>query len=102
MKPLKGKKNISKLFTNEAKKFSSLGLSVRYLASDENTLLVTAPIKKWKRAVDRNTIKRVLRKAAKQWSPPITANYAFIWNGDYIPTIEQVLNGLRKGKIFKS
>lgn len=62
-KALKGDKIIENLFKNGK---SKIPVKAVYLPSDETKLLVSAPIKKFERAVDRNAIKRLLRAAMQK------------------------------------
>jgi len=98
MKTLKGKSNISSIFSN-ATKIASSPLNVRFIESDEDALLVSAPIKKWKNATDRNRIKRVMKDAMSKWEKPLIGHWALIWYGKNIPSSDDVLKLLNKIKL---
>jgi len=62
---LSGKKNIEELFT-KGSSFRLKGFAVKYLIRKEesaNKILVSVPKKNFKRAVDRNLLKRRIREA---------------------------------------
>ena len=61
---LKNKKNINKLFT-DGEKTIKFPLMVLTLDSDFKGFLVTVSTKKFKRAVDRNKVKRIIRESLK-------------------------------------
>lgn len=63
MEKLKNKKLIDKLFIKGAKSISIDGLRMVYYKSDISGVMVTASKSNFKRAVDRNLIKRHLRNS---------------------------------------
>lgn len=78
---LKGK-NIESLFNN-GKWQNSKNIKAVWSKSNDPKYLVSAPIKKFKKAVDRNKIKRHLRKAIQEIGLP-NIHIAFIYSNDTI------------------
>ena len=72
---LTGKKKIEELFKNGSSIFLHPFLSKYHLREqDVNRLLITVPKKKFKRAVDRNLIKRRIREAYRLNKSLLTEN----------------------------
>lgn len=96
-KALKGDKIIENLFKNGKSK-TIFPVKAVYLPSNETKLLVSAPIKKFERAVDRNTIKRMLKAAMQKEEKNLTKNYtiAFIYLGTTILEAEKIENAVAK------
>ena len=63
MKPLKDKKIIDRLFI-EGKKIYTPSINVRFLIC-ESQVLISVPTRIFKRAVDRNKVKRLIRESLK-------------------------------------
>ena len=59
---LKNKRDIDKLFESKKTKIIySEGFCIKYIDSDETRTLITIPKKKFKKAVDRNRLKRQVK-----------------------------------------
>lgn len=83
---LKNKKAISNLF-DKGKYLSSGNVLVKYLNSEPG-FLFTVSSKKFKRAVDRNRIKRLLRESVKGIEPNKTI--ALIYTGNELPNFSDI------------
>jgi ribonuclease P protein component len=79
---LKNKKDIDKLFTN-GKGTVVNGVMVKMVEGTSGFLFAVSS-KKFKRAVDRNRIKRLMREEVKGITP--TNSVALIYVGDKVPT----------------
>lgn len=90
MKNLKNKKVISNLF-KYGKYISSGDVLVKYLNSEPG-FLYTVSSKKFKRAVDRNRIKRILRESTKGITPNKTI--ALIYTGNELPKFLDIKNSV--------
>jgi ribonuclease P protein component len=64
MKSLKRKSEIERLFSKEATKINTLSIRAR-VVSGEGEILISVPSKTFKRAVDRNRLKRLIRESLK-------------------------------------
>lgn len=80
---LKNKKVISELF-DKGKYLSSGNVLVKYLDSEPG-FLFTASSKKFKKAVDRNRVKRILRESVKNIVP--NKSIAIIYIGNNLPSL---------------
>lgn len=89
---LKNKIVINELF--EKGKYLSNGvIMIKFLESDSNGFLFAVSSKKFKRAVDRNRIKRLMKESARK----INVNnkrIAFVYIGEVLPTYEIVNNSI--------
>lgn len=91
---LKNKKDIDNLFS-VGKYTSDKFITIKWLDSTETKFLFAVSSKKFKRAVDRNRIKRLLREATSK----LVINgktIAFIFRGDNVPTLSEVSNSINK------
>jgi len=61
---------------------------IKYSDSDSLKYLVTAPIKTWKRAVDRNRIKRLMRESIRGIEIP--KNIAFVYIDKEIRSLVEI------------
>lgn len=75
---------IEKLFT-EGKRVMNKNLMVRIMGGD-NAYMVTVSSKNFKRAVDRNRIKRLLREVIR--GSEIKGTFALIYVGKGLPNLE--------------
>lgn len=91
MKNLKNKKVISNLF-KEGKYISSDDVLVKYL-NTEPGFLYTVSSKKFKRAVDRNRIKRILRESTNGITP--NKSIAIIYIGEGLPNLEKTKSTIK-------
>lgn len=90
---LKNKKEIIRLFES-GKSFSSKLVYARVLDSDSTKFVFTVSTKRFKRAVDRNRIKRLMREAVKDLN--INNKYvAFVYVGKELPTYTEVENSIK-------
>ena len=94
---LKSKKLIGKLF-EEGKSIKKYPFRLVYLIQDKNSLLknqasFSVPKRNFKKAVDRNRIKRLMKESARK----INVNnkrIAFVYIGEGLPTYEIVNNSI--------
>jgi ribonuclease P protein component len=91
---LKSKKDISKLF-DSGKSYSSNLIFAKVLESNESKFIFTVSKKKFKRAVDRNRIKRLMREVVAK-SEINNKNIAFIFTGVELPTYTEVELSINK------
>ena len=88
MNILKNKIVINELF--EKGKYLSNGIvMIKFLESDSTDFLFAVSSKKFKRAVDRNRIKRLMKESVRK----ITVNnkrIAFVYTGEDVPTFETI------------
>jgi ribonuclease P protein component len=80
---LKQNKDIDRLFTMEAKNKVVDNVLIKIVTDGTPGYLFTVSSKKFKRAVDRNRIKRMMREELKGIVP--TNSVALIYIGDKIP-----------------
>jgi ribonuclease P protein component len=64
MKSLKNKSKIEELFSSSAKKVNTPSVRARFIKGD-GEVLISVPSKIFKRAVDRNRLKRLMRESLK-------------------------------------
>ena len=81
---VKNKVVIEKLFT-EGKRYVTKNLMLR-MVEGENAYMVTVSSKNFKRAVDRNRIKRLLREVIK--GSEIKGTFVLIYLGKELPNLE--------------
>lgn len=92
---VKNKVVIEKLFT-KGKRVVTKNLMLRIVEGD-NAYMVTVSSKTFKRAVDRNRIKRLMREVIK--GSGIKGTFALIYLGEEVPTLETLkteFNELKK------
>ena len=85
---LKNKIVINELF-EKGKYLSNGSVMIKFLESDSNGFLFAVSSKKFKRAVDRNRIKRLMKESARK----INVNnkrIAFVYIGEGVPTFETI------------
>lgn len=86
MKRLKNKKVIKEIF--EAGKTISGGIIIAKNLNVNEGNLFTVSSKKYKRSVDRNRIKRLMRESARKYD--VNTSYAFIYVAGEIKTQKEV------------
>jgi ribonuclease P protein component len=89
---LKNKIVINELF-EKGKYLSNGSVMIKFLESDSNGFLFAVSSKKFKRAVDRNRIKRLMKESARK----INVNnkrIAFVYIGEGLPTFEIINNSI--------
>ena len=89
---LKNKIVINELF-EKGKYLSNGSVMIKFLESDSNGFLFDVSSKKFKRAVDRNRIKRLMKESARK----INVNnkrIAFVYIGEGLPTFEKINNSI--------
>lgn len=92
---LKSEKLISKLFES-GKSYSSNLIFAKILDSNSDSKFVfTVSKRKFKRAVDRNRIKRLMREVVTK-KEINNKNIAFIFTGKELPTYKEVESSINK------
>lgn len=94
MKSLKDKSKIDELFSSEAKRIGTPTIASRFVKGD-GEVLITVPIKNFKRAVDRNRLKRLIRETLRNREMK-GMNGAFIYVGKDIADIGTIERDVRK------
>lgn len=92
MNILKNKIAINSLF-EKGKSFSNGIILAKVLESESTGFLFAVSSKKFKRAVDRNRIKRLMKESVRK----ITVNnkrIAFVYIGEGVPTFEIINNSI--------
>jgi len=89
---LKNKIAINELF--EKGKYLSNGVvMIKFLESDSTGFLFAVSSKKFKRAVDRNRIKRLMKESARKINLD-NKRIAFVYIGEGLPTFEIINNSV--------
>ena len=88
------KEEIDALFRTGKRLYSPL-IKVVYLPSKEREIIISAPIRVFKRAVDRNRIKRQIRESIKDLK---IGNFhiAIIYNGTKLEKSEDIKSDIEK------
>ncbi len=86
---LKGKKEIDILFETGIPVSSEL-VFAKVLNSDSTKFLFAVSSKKFKRAVDRNRIKRLMREVSRKLVSVGNIKIAFIYTGTTLPTYSEI------------
>jgi len=89
------KAEIDKLFKTGKKSYGKILKIVSTPGTGE--VIISAPIKTFKRAVDRNRVKRLLREAIREVDFS-KVNAFVIYNTAEIKTLEEIKNDLKKIK----
>jgi ribonuclease P protein component len=97
MKSLKDKNIISNLFISGRKIYTTT-INAKFLPGDPE-VMVSVPIRLFKRAVDRNMIKRMIREAARTKVNP-GFSIALVYNSDKIEDFKTIESDVTK--IFNS
>ena len=90
---LKNKTEINKLFES-GKSYSSRLVFAKVLDSTDSKFVFTVSKKKFKRAVDRNRIKRLMREVVVK-EKINGKNIAFVFIGKELPTYNEVENSIK-------
>lgn len=94
MNILKNKLVINELF--EKGKYLSNGIvMIKFLESESNGFLFAVSSKKFKRAVDRNRIKRLMKESVRNLNIN-NKNIAFVYIGESVPTLVDVNESMTK------
>lgn len=92
MEILKNKIVINELF--EKGKYLSNGVvMIKFLESESTSFLFAVSSKKFKRAVDRNRIKRLMKECVRKLTIN-NKNIAFVYIGEGVPTFEVINNSI--------
>lgn len=95
MKSLKNKSKIEELFTSSCvKKAYSTSVRARFVKGD-GEVLISVPSKIFKRAVDRNRIKRLIRESIKD-KKVANQNIALIYNLSEISDFSTIKKDINK------
>ena len=90
---LKSKKEIDELFES-GKSYSSRLVFAKVLDSTDSKFIFTVSKKKFKRAVDRNRIKRLMREVVRK-EKVNDKNIAFVFIGKELPTYNEVEKSIK-------
>ena len=94
MKSLKNKSKIDELFSTNSRKVYTPTVRARFISGDSE-VLITAPTKLFKRAVDRNRIKRLMKESIR--TKMIEGfTIAFIYNSDKIEDFKTIDRDIKK------
>ncbi len=93
MKTLKDKKVIDRIF-REGKKIQISSVYAKFIEGNSE-VLISVPIKKFKRAVDRNKIKRMLRELVRTKTNK-NISIALVYNSDKLEDFNKVRNDVDK------
>lgn len=91
---LKNKSEIDALFSG-GKSISDNVISIKYIDSSDCRFMFAVSSKKFRKAVDRNKIKRLMRESASKLSKK-NKYIAFIYKGEGIPDYETINNSINK------
>lgn len=94
MNILKNKIIINELF-DKGKYLSDGTVMVKFLDSESTGFLFAVSSKKFKRAVDRNRIKRLMKESVRK-SKIDNKNIAFVYVGEGIPTYTNIDKSISK------
>lgn len=70
-------------------------IMIKWVESDETKFLFAVSSKKFKRAVDRNRVKRLMREVSSKLSIK-GKTIAFILRGETVPTFIEISNSISK------
>ena len=91
---LKNKIVINELF-EKGKYLSNGSVMIKFLESDSNGFLFAVSSKKFKRAVDRNKIKRYMRESVRGLIAP-KKNIAIVYIGVGVPELSDIKESITK------
>lgn len=94
MKSLKNKKVIDSLFTDKASRSNTSMIRSRFIKG-ESEVMISVPKKIFKKAVDRNRIKRMMRESIRT-KKNLGFTIAFIYNSENIESFEKIDNDIKK------
>ena len=89
MKIVKDRNTIQSLF-NQGKPFKSGSILALWIESEEDAILFTAPIKKFKKAVSRNRIKRLMREAWRKNETQLNKSIALVYTSNEILSYDEI------------
>ena len=92
---IRNKKDIEVLFGNGVKSSSDGIIMFKFSESNSTKFLFAVSSKKFKRAVDRNKIKRLMKESVRDKNI-INKNVAMIYIGSGIPTLEIIKNSVKQ------
>ncbi len=98
---LKSKKELDEIF-KKSQSFSHFPVRVVFILKEENTdtkVAFSVPKKKFKKAVDRNRIKRLLREAYRLQQKELKTEglrMMWIYTGEKLPEYEEVFSSIKK------
>ncbi len=85
---IKNKSDIDNLFKNGKSTYDNL-IMLKWVDSTDTKYLFAVSSKKFKRAVDRNRVKRLMRESVSKISIR-GKSIAFILRGDIVPTFNEI------------
>ena len=93
MKTLKDKKVIDRIFS-EGKKIYTPSVYAKFIEGDSEVLIIV-PIRLFKRAVDRNKIKRMIRESVRTQTNK-NLSIALVYNSDKLEDFNKIRNDVEK------
>lgn len=93
MNILKNKSEINTIFES-GKSVSNGVILLKFLESNESGLVFAVSSKKFKRAVDRNRIKRLMKESTRVL-PLVNKNVAVVFIGNEVPSFSDVNNSIK-------
>lgn len=94
MKALKNKSKIDEIFTSKGKSAYTPTVKARFV-SGEGEVLITVPTKLFKRAVDRNRLKRLMRESIRTKDMK-QMNIALIYASSKIEDLKTIDSDIKK------
>ncbi len=86
---MRGKSIIDNLFAN-GKYLSNGVIMIKFTDSDSMKFLFAVSSKKFKRAVDRNRIKRLMKESVRNSKFSKNKNIAIVYTGIVVPTFTEI------------
>lgn len=93
MNILKNKSEINTIFES-GKSVSNGVILLKFLESNESGFVFAVSSKKFKRAVDRNRIKRLMKESTRIL-PSVNKNVAVVFIGNEVPSFNEVNNSIK-------
>ena len=95
MKSLKNKSKIDELFTSNSKKIYTSTIKAIFTKDVDSEVLISVPIKIFKKAVNRNKIKRLMRESIRL-NMIEGFTIAFIYNSNKIEDFKTINKDIKK------
>ena len=93
---MRNKSDIDKVF-EMGKTISNNNIMIKFIDSNSTEFLFAVSSKKFKRAVDRNKIKRMMKLSVDNiFNKVVNKKIAIVYIGNDVPTFESVNNSIEK------